>query len=134
MSALALAGALVTVSAKNPIRGAVGLLFTIVGIAALFVRLNAEFMAAIQLIVYAGAVVVLFVVVIMLLGPDAASAPNSARYRRSSPRGWTDYSRLSALAASLFSLATSGFAPHDRRPNYLFIPPIAIDYPLFNSP
>lgn len=75
MSALALAGALATVGSKNPIRSAVGLLVTIVGIAGLFVRLNAEFMAAIQLIVYAGAVVVLFVFVIMLLGPDATAAP-----------------------------------------------------------
>jgi NADH-quinone oxidoreductase subunit J len=76
MTSLALAGALVTVGAKNPIRSAVGLLVTIVGIAGLFVRLNAEFMAAIQLIVYAGAVVVLFVFVIMLLGPDATGAPS----------------------------------------------------------
>jgi len=75
MAAVSLAGALVTVAAKSPIRSAVGLLATIVGIAGLFLKLNAEFMAAIQLIVYAGAVVVLFVFVIMLLGPDAGSAP-----------------------------------------------------------
>lgn len=78
MTALAIAGALGTVASKNPIRSAVGLLLTIVGIAGLFVRLNAEFMAAIQLIVYAGAVVVLFVFVIMLLGPDAAAVPSGA--------------------------------------------------------
>jgi NADH-quinone oxidoreductase subunit J len=84
MSALALAGALVTVGSRNPIRSAVGLLFTIAGIAGLFLRLNAEFMAAIQLIVYAGAVVVLFVFVIMLLGPDAASAPVGAPKARAS--------------------------------------------------
>jgi NADH-quinone oxidoreductase subunit J len=66
-----LVGAISTVLAKNPIRGAMGLLLTIVGIAGLFLKLNAQFLAAIQLIVYAGAVVVLFVFVIMLLGPDA---------------------------------------------------------------
>ncbi len=64
-------GALTVILAKNPIRGAVGLLGTIVGIAGLFLRLNAQFLAAIQLIVYAGAVVVLFVFVVMLLGPSA---------------------------------------------------------------
>jgi NADH-quinone oxidoreductase subunit J len=84
MSALAIAGAIVTVGSKNPIRGAVGLLFTIFGIAGLFVRLNAEFMAAIQLIVYAGAVVVLFVFVIMLLGPDAATSSASTPRARAS--------------------------------------------------
>ena len=75
MSLLALFGAVVTVAGQNPIRCAVGLLTTIVGIAGLFLKLNAQFMAAIQLIVYAGAVVVLFVFVIMLLGPDAGAVP-----------------------------------------------------------
>jgi NADH-quinone oxidoreductase subunit J len=66
-------GAIATVTARNPVRGAVGLLATIVGIAGLFLKLSAQFLAAIQLIVYAGAVVVLFVFVLMLLGADAAA-------------------------------------------------------------
>ena len=74
-SIVSLLGAVATISARNPIRGAVGLLATIVGIAGLFLKLDAQFMAAIQLIVYAGAVVVLFVFVIMLLGPDASAVP-----------------------------------------------------------
>lgn len=79
-----LAGALVTVSARNPIRGALGLLLTIVGIAGLYLKLHAQFLAAIQLIVYAGAVVVLFVFVLMLLGADAtegSSVPRSVLAR-----------------------------------------------------
>lgn len=75
-SLVALIGAVGTVAARNPIRGAVGLLATVIGIAGLFLQLHAEFLAAIQLIVYAGAVVVLFVFVIMLLGPDAGDSPN----------------------------------------------------------
>ena len=71
-SLLCVAGALVVVLAKNPIRGALGLLTTIVGIAGLFLRLNAQFLAAMQLLVYAGAVVILFVFVVMLLGPNAS--------------------------------------------------------------
>ena len=70
-SLVALVGAVGTVVAKNPIRSAVGLHTTIFGISGLFLQLSAQFLAAIQLIVYAGAVVVLFVFVIMLLGPDA---------------------------------------------------------------
>ena len=66
-SLVALVGAITVVMAKNPIRSAVGLLATILGIAGLFLLLNAQFLAAIQLIVYAGAVVVLFIFVIMLL-------------------------------------------------------------------
>lgn len=70
---VAFVGALLTVVAKNPIRGAMGLLATIVGIAGLYLMLAAEFLAAIQLLVYAGAVVILFLFVIMLLGPSAQS-------------------------------------------------------------
>src|SRR5215510_7816937 len=77
-AAVALIGALVTVSAKNPIRGAMGLLSTILAIAGLFMALHAQFLAAIQLIVYAGAIVVLFLFVIMLLGPSA-SPPRDQR-------------------------------------------------------
>lgn len=68
---LCVVGALSTVLAQNPIRGALGLLLTIGGIAALFLSLHAEFLAAVQLMVYAGAVVVLFMFVIMLIGPAA---------------------------------------------------------------
>jgi NADH-quinone oxidoreductase subunit J len=74
-----LAGAITTVSAQNPIRGAMGLLTTIIGIAGLFLKLRAEFLTAIQLIVYAGAVVVLFVFVLMLLGADARAPARSGR-------------------------------------------------------
>ena len=72
-AALAVAGAVFTVLAKNPIRGAMGLLMMILAIAGIYLALHAQFLAAIQLIVYAGAIVVLFIFVIMLLGPDATS-------------------------------------------------------------
>jgi NADH-quinone oxidoreductase subunit J len=110
MSALALAGAVWTVSSRSPIRSAVGLLCTIVGIAGLFLRLSAQFLAAIQLIVYAGAVVVLFVFVIMLLGPDAgavAKRPARARASRFLSAGLVVV--LGGLL--LFALATSDIKP-----------------------
>lgn len=71
LAALSVTGALVAVFNPNPIRCAMGLLLTIFSIAGLFLALHAEFLAAIQLIVYAGAIVVLFLFVIMLLGPSA---------------------------------------------------------------
>jgi NADH-quinone oxidoreductase subunit J len=79
-AAMAVIGALATVVAKNPIRGAMGLLFMILNIAGLFLALHAQFLAAIQLIVYAGAIVVLFLFVIMLLGPSA-TPPHDQRGR-----------------------------------------------------
>jgi NADH-quinone oxidoreductase subunit J len=77
-AALAVGGALGVVLSKNPIRGAMGLLLLILSVAGLFLALHAQFLAAIQLIVYAGAIVVLFLFVIMLLGP-AASTPSDRR-------------------------------------------------------
>ncbi len=79
-AALAVAGALLTVTNPNPIRGAMGLMTTILSIAGLFLALHAQFLAAIQLIVYAGAIIVLFLFVIMLLGPSA-STPSDSRGR-----------------------------------------------------
>ncbi len=70
-AAACLAGALVTVFSRNPIRSVLGLLLTVVSIAGLYLSLHAQFLAAIQLMVYAGAVVVLFLFVIILLGSDA---------------------------------------------------------------
>lgn len=54
------------VTITNPIYSALALAMTMVGVSALFVTLNAYFLAGVQLIVYAGAVTVLFVMVLML--------------------------------------------------------------------
>jgi NADH-quinone oxidoreductase subunit J len=93
-----LAGAITTVSAQNPIRGAMGLLTTIIGIAGLFLKLRAEFLTAIQLIVYAGAVVVLFVFVLMLLGADARAPARSGRSGASRAIGGGLFGVASVLA------------------------------------
>ena len=77
-AAIAVLGALATVIMRNPIRSAVGLFFHIIALAGLYLDLGAQFLSIVQLIVYAGAVVVLFVFVIMLLGP-AADTPKDAR-------------------------------------------------------
>src|ERR1700690_386026 len=71
---LAVLGALCVVIAKNPIRSAMGLLLLILSVAGLFIELRAQFLAAVQLIVYAGAIVVLFLFVIMLPGASASPA------------------------------------------------------------
>lgn len=68
---LAVAGALGTVLSHKPLRAAMALLLHIIALAGLYLTLHAQLLAAIQLLVYAGAVVVLFVFVIMLIGPDA---------------------------------------------------------------
>jgi NADH-quinone oxidoreductase subunit J len=66
----AIAGALGVVLAKNPVHSALLLVVTLISVALLFLLLDAQLVAAVQVIVYAGAVVVLFLFVIMLLGVD----------------------------------------------------------------
>jgi NADH-quinone oxidoreductase subunit J len=76
-AALTFGGGLITVGSRRPIRSAMGLLTTILGICGLYLLLSAEFLAAIQLIVYAGAVVILFIFVVMLLGSASTSPPDA---------------------------------------------------------
>jgi NADH-quinone oxidoreductase subunit J len=71
-AAMVLAGALGVVLRSNPVHAALSLVLTLFGIAVMFVSQQAEFLAAVQVIVYAGAIVVLFLFVIMLLGVDRA--------------------------------------------------------------
>jgi NADH-quinone oxidoreductase subunit F len=106
-SALCLAGALIVVLARNPIRGALGLLTTIVGIAGLFLRLNAQFLAAMQLLVYAGAVVILFVFVIMLIGANSQTDDGGAKVTVSRVLGGAIISVLGVV-----SLGLIGFGDH----------------------
>ena len=65
-----LAGAIGVVISRNPVHAALFLVMTLFGVAVLFVAQEAHFLAAVQVIVYAGAIVVLFLFVIMLLGVD----------------------------------------------------------------
>jgi NADH-quinone oxidoreductase subunit J len=69
-AALALVGALGVVLARNPVHSALLLVITLVSVAVFFIQQQAHLLAAVQVIVYAGAIVVLFLFVIMLLGVD----------------------------------------------------------------
>lgn len=71
--AICLAGAAGVVLSRNPVHSALSLVATLFGVAVLFIAQGAYFLAAIQVIVYAGAIVILFLFVIMLLGVDRAS-------------------------------------------------------------
>ena len=69
-SIMILVGAIGVVVRSNPVHAALSLVLTLFGVAVMFVAQHAEFLAAVQVIVYAGAIVVLFLFVIMLLGVD----------------------------------------------------------------
>ena len=67
-----LLGAFGVILAKHPVHSALFLIQTLFGVAVEFLVVEAHFLAAIQVIVYAGAIVILFLFVIMLLGVDRA--------------------------------------------------------------
>jgi NADH-quinone oxidoreductase subunit J len=69
-AAMILIGAVGVIIRTHPVHCALSLILTLFGVAVLFIELNAQFLAAVQVIVYAGAIVVLFLFVIMLLGVD----------------------------------------------------------------
>jgi NADH-quinone oxidoreductase subunit J len=71
-SLMVLVGAVGVVVRRHPVHCALSLVLTLFGIAVHFVALEAHFLAAVQVIVYAGAIVVLFLFVIMLLGVDTS--------------------------------------------------------------
>ena len=91
-----LSGAIGVVTARNPVHSALMLVATLFGIAVLFVAQEAHFLAAVQVIVYAGAIVVLFLFVIMLLGVDREEAVEREPLR---------FQRPVAVALSLLVLA-----------------------------
>jgi len=67
LAALAVIGAVSLILQKHPIHSALSLIVVMIALAGLYLLLGAEFVAAVQIIVYGGAIMVLFVFVIMLL-------------------------------------------------------------------
>ena len=67
---MVLIGAIGVVVRSHPVHCALSMVLTLFGVAVLFLSMDAQFLAAVQIIVYAGAIVVLFLFVIMLMGVD----------------------------------------------------------------
>jgi NADH-quinone oxidoreductase subunit J len=84
-AAMILAGALGVVLLHNPVHCALNLVITLFGVAVLFINQAADFLAAVQIIVYAGAVVILFLFVIMFLGVDKREVGGAERTRFQRP-------------------------------------------------
>lgn len=98
LGAILIASAVWTISASKPVYSVVALLLNFATLAVLYVTLSAEFLAVIQIIVYSGAILVLFVFVIALLGSGVtpfATGPNRL------PKIW--------LPAGIFVMTSLGF-------------------------
>jgi NADH-quinone oxidoreductase subunit J len=76
LSFLAILSALMVVVSKNPVHSVLYLIITFFAIAGHYVLMNAQFLAAVHIIVYAGAIMVLFLYVIMMLNLNAEVEPH----------------------------------------------------------
>ena len=82
-AALAVASAIVVVAQRNPIYSAFALIVTLCSLSAIYGILGASFIAILQVVVYAGAIMVLFLFVLMLLNvrPEERFAGESRRFK-----------------------------------------------------
>jgi NADH-quinone oxidoreductase subunit J len=92
-AALAILGAILLIVSREPIHSALSLILVMVAQAVLYLTLGAEFIAAVQIIVYAGAIMVLFVFVIMLLNAGVEERTN-----------WSKMAQYAGLPLGMFLL------------------------------
>jgi NADH-quinone oxidoreductase subunit J len=95
LATLAVLGALSLIFQRHPIHSALSLIVVMIALAGLYLLMGAEFVAAVQIIVYGGAIMVLFVFVIMLL--------NAGEEER------TNVSKLAGIAGVPLAVALLGF-------------------------
>jgi NADH-quinone oxidoreductase subunit J len=95
LAALAVGGALSLIFQKHPIHSALSLIVVMVALAGLYLLMGAEFVAAVQIIVYGGAIMVLFVFVIMLLNASIEEH--------------TSISKIAGFPGLLLAFALTGF-------------------------
>ncbi|MDQ6878906.1 MAG: NADH-quinone oxidoreductase subunit J [Candidatus Dormibacteraeota bacterium] len=79
---MAVAGGVGVITFRQPIRCVLSLVVVMIALSILFLLLSAQFVFVVQIIVYAGAVMVLFLFVIALLGPARESARGRLRFQR----------------------------------------------------
>lgn len=100
-AALTLVPAFFVATSRNPVNAAMNMLLSFIGLAALFVMLETYFLAVLQVLVYAGAIVVLFLFIIMLIEVENAPQPKLTRYLAS-------LAALALLLAGVYGLVYGG--------------------------
>jgi NADH-quinone oxidoreductase subunit J len=80
LSVIALFSALMVITSKNPVHSVLWLIVTFFSISGHYILLNAQFLAIVNIIVYAGAIMVLFLFVIMLMNLNKETEPQKNRW------------------------------------------------------
>lgn len=110
LAVMAVASALGVITFRNPVYSMLSLILNLLSLAFFFLQLNALFVATIQVLIYAGAVMVLFLFVVTMLAPDASSTQGHDRLH------WQVGAAAGLaviLAGALIYAATSGALAHD---------------------
>ena len=110
-AAITIAGAASTISRRNAVHSAISLIVSLLGVAGLFLLAQAEFLFAVQIVLYVGGIMVLFLFVIMLVNLDRASKQSQ-------------FSRQWPVAIALVSFAGLGATLVFRRSGSV-LPPMA---------
>ena len=108
LAVLAVGAAVGVIAQRSAVRSALFLLVHFCSLAGLYVLLNAQFVALVQVLIYAGAVVVLFLFVVMLLGVERAEEPPDVRHYQ---QGVGALLALLFLAGTAWAVLTSGAGP-----------------------
>lgn len=101
LAGLAVLGALAVITRRNAVHSALALIVTLLSVAGLYLMLYAPFVAGVQIIVYAGGIMVLFLFVIMLVNVERVS--KERRFNRIWPVGLTAACTLMALFIFAFA-------------------------------
>ena len=130
LAAVAVAGAVSLILQRHPIHSALSLIVVMVALAGLYLLQGAEFIAAVQIIVYGGAIMVLFVFVIMLLNAGRRRAherePHGAVCRRAAGDRVPDRSGVWDWARDVAYGPASAGSGIDARPVDAALPRIRI--------
>jgi NADH-quinone oxidoreductase subunit J len=127
---IALAGAVAMLLSRNAIHSALFLLLNMIAIAVLYLLLRAPFLFAVQLIVYAGAIIVLFLFVVMLLGAERAE---DERDRIGWQRPLAIVLGLLLLGEAVYVFFAGGATPAPAQVSDDFATPVRIGEALFTS-
>ncbi len=104
--AISIAAALGVILSRKPVYSALFLLLNFAALAAFYIMLQAQFLAAVQVIVYAGAIVVLFLFVVMLVGGGEIRDVTGLRPAGAREPSWT---RIAALVLAVILVAGLGY-------------------------
>ena len=96
-AALVLGGAVLTVTRRNAVHSAIFLIMSLIGVAGLYLLQRAEFLAAVQVVLYVGGIMVLFLFVIMLVNLDMA-----VRERQFNGQWWLALLCVAGVGAQIF--------------------------------